>query len=237
MLRTADKRLFVSRYLSDVLPAFDLTPLAAYISEVLTDSPRAFWPLQESSGLPQDISGNGLHMTTSNGGGKTYGVVGPFSGAVGITMPGAQNFQRTHVSTVQNNFTLETWLKYGSHGGDDRLFYNGTGGSSGWGIDFRASTGKIRGLYGGVAFLSDSVASITGGAWMHIVMVRDSGTLKYYVNGSVDTANAGTSTPNAPSGVTQIGSDAQVQATWSLVALYETALSAARISAHYEAAT
>lgn len=232
MLRTADKRLFVSRYLSEVLTVFELTPLAAYISEVLSDSPKAFWPMQEASGLPQDFSGNGLHFTTNNGAGKTYGVSGPFSDVVGITMPGGQNFQRTQVSTVQDNYTMEMWMQYAASGGDDRLYMNGNGGSSGWGIDFSSGTGKIRGLLGGVTFLSESVAAVVSG-WKHIVMVRESGTSKYYINGNLDTGNAGTNTPNAPSGSTQVGSDTQVQATWALCAIYETALSSTRIAAHY----
>jgi hypothetical protein len=35
----------------------------SYVDEVLADSPRAFYRLNEASGLPQDSSGNGLHMT------------------------------------------------------------------------------------------------------------------------------------------------------------------------------
>jgi hypothetical protein len=39
----------------------------SYSSEVLADSPRGYWRMNEASGNPQDSSGNGLHMDTTTG--------------------------------------------------------------------------------------------------------------------------------------------------------------------------
>ena len=210
-----------------------------YSQAVLADSPRGFYKMDELSGLPQDSSGNGNHMTDNPGPGgqdQTYRLTGPWSGSFGIRQGGGRYFSRNVISTQTNNFTLETWFRFEAAGGADIVICNGSRTSDGWCIDYDSATGHLRMLYGGVAFQANSAEFADADEWNHVVMTRDAGTTKYYWNGALDTANAGTDTPNTPSTRWQIGSDAQLQGTWSNVALYNTALSLARVSAHYDAA-
>lgn len=214
-------------------------PVNPYVAAVLASNPVGFWKMDEASGMPQDSSGNGNHMTALSAGTPDYQQAGPFSGAYGIRLQGGENFRRlAPVSTVTNNFSLEMFYLWEAAGGNDRLFYNGDFDSDpGWGIDYQSGGSKIRALYGGVAWEAESTFTVDNGppVWHHIIIVRDAGTTKYYVNGALDTANAGTNTPNTPTTATFIGSTSLVTGTYSMCAIYSTALSAADAAAHYAA--
>lgn len=214
------------------------TAQARYQREVMRDTPRAFWPLQDASGNPVDVSGNGLNMTTIVGT-PDYRQTGPFGDDYSIlTASGESIATSTQVSVVQNDFTMEMWLYIEAVASGDRLvLHNGGAGgaSSGWGI--RMDTGdRFCGLAGGIA--EQTVRGIGLFTWTHLVVQRvstDSNRWKYYQNGNLTLANAGTTNPNAPSGITQFG-DTNLQIRSAYIAIYETALSAARILAHYNAA-
>lgn len=210
-----------------------------YAQAVLADSPRGFYKLDEFSGLPQDSSGNGNHMTSNPGPGGTdqeYRLAGPWAGSYGIRQRGGRYFSRNVISTQTDNFSIEVWWAFEAAGGDDVVVCNGSRSADGWGIDYNSATGNIRAIYGNVAFEGNSSAFADVSEWNQIVLTRDSGTTKYYFNGALDTANAGTDTPLTPVTRWQIGSNVQVQGIWSNVSLYNTALSLARVSAHYNAA-
>jgi hypothetical protein len=212
----------------------------SYASVVLADSPEAFWQMNESSGFPQDSSGNGNHMTSVSAGGAVYSEPGPFGGAPSIKLPGGVNFQKgSPVTTVVNNFSLEMFFLFSDAVDNDRILYNGDLDSDpGWGIDYQLSGSKIRALYGGVAWETESTASVDDAPdplWHHIVSVRDAGTTKYYFDGALDTANAGVDAPNAPATNCFIGSTSAVTGWYSMCAIYDTVLSAGQVLAHFEA--
>lgn len=234
MLRTQDKRIQVHQGVPQwAAPA---TAQAAYCREVMRDTPRAFWPLQDASGNPVDVSGNGLDMTTIAGT-PDYRQAGPFGNDYSILTAGGESIARsTQVSTVQNNFTMEMWVIFEIVAANDQLvLHNGSVGANGWGI--RMDTGdRFCGLAGGVA--EQTVRGIGLFTWTHLVVLRDSSDSsrwKYYQNGVVTLANAGTTNPTAPSGTTQFG-HTNLQMRSAYIAIYETALSAARIAAHFNAA-
>lgn len=207
-----------------------------YIAEVLTDTPKAFWEAQDASGNPVDSSGNALNMTSVTGT-PLYHAAGPMSD-YGIEFDGGEYVSRALVSTVTNDFTIECWLMYRA-GSSDRVIWNGSLGANGWAL-YLNNAQKIIGLAGGVAFLTAGTTALTADTWYHVALVRDSANSNkwtYYLNGAVDLANAGTTAPNAPSGGdTGFGSrDGAAQHRIAYAAIYETALSAARISAHYNA--
>ena len=84
------------------------------------------------------------------------------------------------VSTATADFTIEAWVKWdGSGGGRQSIIYNGSTGSSGYGLYLVG--GQIEALLGGVAFV-DGV-SLTPGEWTHLALARNSTTLTLYKNG------------------------------------------------------
>lgn len=210
----------------------------SYISEVLADSPKAFWEEQDASGNPVDSSGNGLDMTSISGS-PSYRKIGPQGNDYGIETAGSQQFSRSTISTVVNNLTIEMWL-YPEIITDIRqgVFLNGNSASNGYGVYVDTSTLKYHVLICGVAFGAASTTPLVLNVWQHLVVVRRSGQWEYWRNGVQDATNPGTTAPNTPSGgSTAIGNpfSASMQAAQAYVAFYETALSSTRIAAHYNA--
>lgn len=209
-----------------------------YNTEVLADSPAGFWKMDEASGNPQDSSGNGKHMTALSGiGTVVYEEAGPFSGSKSIRYIGsgspALHHDGPNTLTVTDNFTIELWVK----GALDDCGGITTGGvnlacrsrSTANGMNLFANTTVV----GGDIPHGDSV----NGYWIHAAWIRRSGTWESYLNGSLF-LTSGTATPSAHS-LTYLGGtptfNAQVTSL-SNVAVYNSALSAARILAHYAAA-
>jgi hypothetical protein len=255
MLRNADKRLALGK-VSDAFPLAG----SSYRRRVLADTPKGFWMLQDASGAPIDSSGNGTDMTAL----AQIAVTGPPSPcyrepgphALGRYAPGAGpdygiwfpscGYRRTLVSTVVNNFSLEIWLWYTGALVDSAVIMGNSqrsvasvGGADGWDLLWSGTAGKFMLGFGNVANLAASAATLSANTWNHIVVCRDAGTSKYYVNGALDTSNAGTSTPLTPttgaSGGTKFGSSTITQKL-AYAALYESALSLAQVQAHYGAA-
>lgn len=92
-----------------------------------------------------------------------------------------------------DNWTLAAWVNYP---GLSRAFsmdvYNGEDGNPGayngygfgLGGDNGGSGSKLIGLYGGIAWKNTSYTFSSADTWYHVVMTRNSGTLKFYVNGT-----------------------------------------------------
>jgi hypothetical protein len=145
-------------------------------------------------------------------------------------------------------FTIEFWAKPEASDNDDCPVFNrvSSGNRSGWAFFQRApGTGWNWRMYNGNG--STVGFDLTGGtstldAWSHVVGVWNGTSAKLYVNG-VDTgaANVGAGGYNASTAaIFSVGSyDTGATATESYideVAFYPTALSAAQILAHYNAA-
>lgn len=208
-------------------------------TDVLADTPKAYWKLQDAIGLPVDSSGNGLDMTTLVGTdirprqpGQLY--LADYSYYLG----GSSALRRTtQVSTVTDNFTIELAVRLNAVlANDSQLFHNGTVSTNGWGVVIDTN-GKFQYLASGVAFGASSSATLTTTSldFTLIHVVLDAGTWKYYVNGAVDTANAGTSAPIAPSGTAQINHSAAtvLGCYYHHVAVFESVLSPTTISDRY----
>lgn len=208
---------------------------AQYIAEVLADTPRAFWKFQDASGSPTDSSGNGLTLSTVTGV-PLYQQAGPMND-FSISCPGGVNFQRaTPVSTVQDNFTMETWVFVVTVGAAGRtvMANDSTGSGVGWGIgintDFTFNYYAGNGIQG-----ASSTVALSASVWYHLVVLRRSGTWEYYINGVVDQINAGTTAPGVSDGPSQVGAGNNLSARFAYPTIYESALSVDRIQAHYAA--
>jgi len=240
MLRETTKELFVGRAIKDIYAGLARATVAdRYVTAVLADGPLALYKCDDLSGLLQDSSGNGNHMTTStNPTGKAYRMAGPFEGAYGVQLTtGGSNFTRAVLTTALDNWALELWFCKIAEGGDDTILLNGTRAGAGYGIDLATGTTKFRCLMGGVAFLASSAGSYSTFpplVYKHIVVTRESGTTKYYLNGALDTTAAATA-PNAPATKSQIGSDGAIAGVVSMCAFYNIALTSTKVTAHFAA--
>lgn len=204
-----------------------------YEYEVRADSPRALYKMQDASGAPVDMSPNGLNMTTVTGT-PDYAQPGPFPGSSSIRLAGGEAVSRSSVvSTVVNDFTIEMLVHVQAIGLNDMiLIYNGNSGANGWGITVNVDR-RWRFLAGGVAQGSFAANPLPDN-FAHLAVVRRAGTWEYYLQGALDTANAGTNAPGTPSGTTSLG-DSAVQEAVAFAAIYETALSPTRILEHAKA--
>jgi len=214
-----------------------------YKDAVLADIPAGYWRLGEASGTTAADGVAGRHGAYI--GSPTLGQVGALN-LDGNTAPGfngsTQDVRVPYSSALNpsGSVTVEAWAKVASGSGTYRTVV------SSWRSDQRGF-----GIWAGPgdtwegwvsAGGSDAVAQapITYGVWTHLVLTSDGSTARLYVNGLLAASASGgyAVNPSVPLG---IGAGTYDGSTWMQyfpgsideVAVYGTALSAARIQAHY----
>lgn len=229
---------------------------SGYAAEVLADSPLAYWPLSETSGSTfADLSGNSKTLTAA--GSPTVGATGPFVGEYAVTLNGSSQYLDSNQGINHSDFTIEFWWKgtdtagkfasarsntYSMTVGLGPMF-GGVNGGIHWGVD-------AGGTWEGIV----TNGAINDGTWKHVACVWDgtSGSavapaqLKIYVDGvQAATSAASYVSANAPItssgvgyrfGAARDGSGDYVAGDFSNIAVYGSALSAARVAAHFGAA-
>ncbi|MFI2208687.1 LamG domain-containing protein [Streptomyces sp. NPDC020141] len=213
----------------------------AYADEVTADSPLFYWKLDETSGTTiansGSVGGSGLSHS-----GVTLGLTG-ISGAIGgnaASFNGTANAYIEQSSVAATPFdktnTFEFWVKTT----DTNCNIIGFSGTPYW-YSFINGSGQINFTWGdGSALSMTSTAAINNGAWHHVAAVIDGtgGTHTLYVDGvSVRTVTTSPLTFSTTGNI-QIGDSRSANApigTIDEVAIYPTALSSGRISAHYAA--
>lgn len=234
---------------------------ADYIAAVLADSPAAFWELQDAADFPQDSSGNGKHMDSKSvGTSLTYrsAAFGPAS-AYCVALSKAALWRSTDtVITAVNNMTMEFWqgVSFTEVASQEVFFLGNVSGatdanslgSNGWGVATNNAGHPFIRLFNG-GTLHDSAAATgswsasAGNSFKHFVVVRRAGTWELWINGVQDTGiGAFTFAPGAYGGVNQVAYIGQndtggraLSFSIAYAALYASALSSARILAHYNA--
>ncbi|HVV37579.1 MAG TPA: LamG domain-containing protein [Acidimicrobiales bacterium] len=245
----------VNVHLVDVTEFFSNTDLvsSAYATEVAADTPALWWRLGESSGsTAADASGNG------NAG--TYAGTAPANSGAGLIVNddnAAVHFDGvddavTGSITLGANFTLELWVNANSDASITRfLLQIGTVYD---GIQLRmVAPGDQHLQYryedtaSGVFCEYQSTAAVFDGATHHIVITQAGATTSLYVDG----VEGKTLTSGAPGSVTWPAKPVKVAAgeltgtsptryltgVVDELALYTSALSSARVSAHRSAGT
>ncbi len=215
-----------------------------YVQAVLADGPSLYYRLEETSGSTvKDETGN--HPGTYLAGG-THGVPGAFSGSLafgqakngGIDPGDIFDF----VGTVP--FTLEAWFRPDAYDGEYRFLFHHEDLS-----DLRQNYGIYVQSTSGLGFerhIDDSGrAAQTSlpavGSWHHIVGVYDAVALQLYVDGAL-VATAGDKRAAKDKqrplrlGYGYTSGEGALRGTLDEVAIYEKALGADRIAAHYQAA-
>lgn len=223
----------------------------SYMLEVLSDSPLAYWPLDEASGATtvHDASANG-NVGTVNGG-VTFGqpgVIESFPEETAAEFDGSTGYISTaYAPSLPSAFTAEAWAYPANlSAGCDVVTMRSGGNACGIICNVNAN-GTVS--FGGSVFpnANDYFFESTQRAqnqWYHLVYTWDfmsGGVL--YVDGAVAYNQTGAIGPNALSADWWIaGGDREGYGGWfrgdiSQVAVYATALSASRIQAHYNAAS
>lgn len=209
----------------------------AYADVIIADTPVAYWRLGEPSGSPLDSSGNG-HTLTANGS-PTYGVTGALNGDpnTAMTFNGTtQYLQVLHASWMDfgDVFTFETWAKRPAA---VNLFeYLVRLYDPGPSLELRAGVPYLRTS----STLLRHGTDITGSDWHHVVVTKDADDAFVYIDGADVTVFDDDDTAEDGTYALVIAADVDGQAepfagSLDEVAVYDYALSAEQVLAHYTA--
>lgn len=215
-----------------------------YSSEVLADSPLAYYRLGDASGTTMtDSSGNGRNGTYN---GPTLGATGLLTGDANTSADFDGTNDRCTVTynagwMAPANWTIEAWFNTDTTSGAAVIAGRQASGNARWSIT-RSGTGLVfRFNSNGSSGWNDlTVASVvTTGQTYHVVGTWDGTTRRLYLNGSQIGSDTPGFTPSGTAGLS-IGSWFDLSAEWfngriDEVAYYGTALSSTRVGAHYTA--
>jgi len=216
----------------------------SYVSEVLADSPSGYWRMNESSGQPQDSSGNGNNTTASFGSNYLYSQTGALASDPSSTsIFGNQiDFRAPDHATLDlgDVFTLECWAKRNAVGAQQYLFSKGTGAYS---IGFQATNVVFLSRFG-TSLEMESTTTVADSLFHHIVVTKNGASAFIYID-SIDRSGALSNNTYTNNGtVLTLGDDGPdggggvgVNGWLDEMAVYPTALSQARVEAHYDAAS
>jgi signal peptidase I len=228
-----------------------------YQTAVLADSPYLFWRLQEKTGTTvADSSGNGRGGAIT--GTPTLGAPSPVTAEpVDVAFGTGTNGYLTTSATSRNSrtFSVEAWVKTTStQGGRLVGFGDGAPGAFSTRTDcqlYLGPNGKVEfGLNDNSPVAIASTTAVNNGAWHYVVGTYSNATgPSLYVDGVLSASDTGTEyRPRTFTGRWRAGAEdltgwpsaptsKYLSGTLDEVAVYTTVLSAARISAHYAAAT
>ena len=252
------KRIMESRkniYLELIIGCFFIglssTVLADYATEVIKDDPVAYWRLDDDQSPARDSTENDYNAFESNG--INYKEESPFLNDDNSAISFLQNGQLITDPFEKidgGGFTVEFWIQFNSPpSGFTNLVGDGEGGMDFMLMVYAGSGGFIRPhVQTNSGFASiDSVDRITDNGLHHIVATWDegSGELYLYIDGELadTTVSAGTiptsGQPINSDNPIYIGQDGrEPRAPDALIdeaAIYNYALSAERILAHFNA--
>src|SRR6185312_10400706 len=212
----------------------------SYIGTVLADSPVSFWKTNEASGTTMTDS-----VGTNNGStgvGVTVGQAA-FNGEADLgSYSYASSFSNVLYTAALNTatWTIEAWVNPSGGAGTQRTIISNQ--SNFKGIQIQASGGNVYSVQigNGASFPTVTGGTATVGSWAHVVATFGSGTLTLYVNGSQVGQTGSLAFVANTSNNWVIGETSALTAPWpgniGPVAIYNTALSSGRVSAHYSAA-
>lgn len=222
-------------------------------AEVLADSPAGFWPLDETSGTTAaDLSGNGRDGTYTG----SYSLGSAVGSLPGVDLTGGyvsipDNAAWSSSAGANGLLTVEAWVKFDTLAAQMNVVCKGA--ASNYEFDFRtgdatasAFLGQVYTSAGGVVMGPGQAADqVAAGIVLHLVFTYDRAaqSLIVYKQGvalsSDSTASSTASDGTAPLliGERADGAGVTLDGQIGCVAIYPTALSAARIAAHYAAGT
>ena len=107
-----------------------------------------------------------------------------------------------------DNWTLSAWIRPADFSTVDQfILYNGDD-PSGYGFALNGgggTNGRLMGIFGYIRWIDSGYNFPAANRWYHVVMVRSSGTVKFYVNGIQTPGTDSGSDPYAPNNYFEIG--------------------------------
>lgn len=220
---------------------------SGYLPTVMADSPWGLWAFNDGSGATvADRSGNGRDASLTNGSWNASG--GPNGGAY-VSLAGngyATVPYEASLNTLTGNFTAEIWFRRSSDVAANSMLIARDGAADVWGVEARTS--RVIEAYTQNPSSSYQSATTPGSTWPtsqwnHLVFRMTSGSEnRVYLNGvSVATvAQTGGVKSNTSAGLIMGAFTTTTRRftgdlAWG--AFYLSALSEARIAAHYAAMT
>ncbi len=230
-----------------ILAAPDHSTQAAntYNSQVLgTSGLVSYWRLDESSGTVATDSKDGNTGTYS---GATLGSSGAINGdtdtAASFTSGGVSVANSASLSPTAD-LTLEVWARPTTVDTNSHTIMGKATDTVHRQYRLGMSSGKWRGsvYFGGTSYSVDATTLPVAGTWQHISLVRASSTLTIYVNGVSSGTRTGlpTGSPDSGTGLFMLGrlndpGDPQYfNGHLDEAAIYNVALSATTLKAHYD---
>jgi hypothetical protein len=220
-----------------------------YSATVLADHPVAYWRMDETTGntmADATSNANNGHYAGVYTLGQPGAIAGGGSAAVAFDGQSGAASVLNSPSLQVNTVTIEVWIKkrtdseYGVYVAKN--VQPGGGAGSGWfqllnshhngQLEFRVTSD------GAPAVVSTSRLALN--TWYYVVATYDGATAKLYVNGKLDATLKVTAVPKQTSDPLFIGRRMDGlfnDATLAEVAIYSVALSADRITAHWQAAS
>ncbi len=223
----------------------------SWVSEVQADSPATWYRHDESSGLLQDSSGNANHATSLTEGGGAAVVTYQEPGAI-ASEPASKSIKYNRDGTlgcfftvpdhatldVGNTFTIEFWIKLDDVTATAMYPFS----KSALAYEIRINTSDQIELVKSEAYIVVTATSAIprDNAFHHVVAVRPGTNQGLIYLDKVDVSGTPASGSDFADNANalKIGSigDQHLDGWFDEVALYPTALSAARVAAHYDAA-
>jgi glucose/arabinose dehydrogenase len=217
---------------------------SAYRDAVVADSPFLYWRLGEASGTFADSSTGGANPGTASGTGLSRNVANLVTansdGALAFT-DATTNIATTTAITGLPTSTVSTevWFKAAGFANSIDLVNHGYGatGGNGWAMWLNAGGSLNFGLWQSGGTQQVVVSSpLSANTTYHAVGTYDGNVMRLYVNGAqVATKTVGALALNTSAGFFTGRTDTTSTVTIDELALYPTALSAARVQAHYTA--
>ena len=222
--------------------------MSLYTDVVDADSPTAHWRLGETSGTSAvdriAVAANGTYT-----GGYTLNQASPIitESTKGIVLNGTTGYvnlgtpvKLTTALASANAITFEAWVWPSVNNVAMQWLCSGSDGSA-WRFSMTA-TGKIEAFLPYVAgwIQVSSTTTINAAGWHHVAYTYDGTTVRFYLDGQPDGTSTNARTMVFASKACAIGrygdfGGAYFNGNIDEVAVYKSALSAARILAHYEA--
>jgi hypothetical protein len=188
-----------------------------------TVTPLAYWRMGEHD-TPMIFFGGTLVATnltdeTGHHPLTVYGTVGYYTNvsvvasnttgsSVSAGFLGGAWATNTIVSALTNDFGIECFVKSTDPSTEQIIAYNGHASFSGWGMMIHQT--NYCGLFGGVAFIG--AMPVVTNVWVHLALVRASGTTTFYVNGVAEATT--TQAPNIPATEFALGAAPQVNSAF-----------------------
>ncbi len=215
----------------------------SYVSEVLADNPKAFFRMQEASGLIQDSSGLAHHATSQTGTPLYNGTPVPVTSdpsARHIAFDGNDYFSIPDHTDLDfgDTVSVEAWIYLAALGSVRVWTGRGSAGALSMGTN---TDNTVFAAKANVGIIVSSTTTIPEDTWKHVVYTKSGATSKIYID-AIDRTGTITNQTLADVGTALVvGADYDGTFGWNgaltEVAFYSTALSQARVQAHFDAAT